>query len=212
MRRMLQGRAGMGLAFLLGLLIATAGTATAAKLITGKQIKDGTITQKDLAKALRKQLAKTGTPGAIGPQGPAGANGAPGARGDKGLPGSVISSGLRKLTTTPGSSVDLLSVGPITWSARCVDLGGAFSVQVSVASTQTDVFVLLPGSIQLPLSATPTEMLDSRVTFGMSYLNSKQFLVTSTGGTLQTAGVTTGVHRPGGDCVAEIDVTPVTQP
>ena len=33
------------LAFVLGLVIATAGTATAAKLITGKQIKDGTITE-----------------------------------------------------------------------------------------------------------------------------------------------------------------------
>ena len=49
MRRMLQGRAGMGLAFLLGLLVATAGTATAARLITGKQIKDGTISSKDLS-------------------------------------------------------------------------------------------------------------------------------------------------------------------
>ena len=77
MRRMLQGRAGMAAAFLLGLLVATAGTATAAKLITGKQIKDGSITASDLSKAVRAQLAKAGE------RGPAGA---PGAKGDAGAP------------------------------------------------------------------------------------------------------------------------------
>jgi len=61
-RRVMQGRAGMGLTFILGLLIATAGTATAAKLITGKQIKDGSIGAKDLSKALRSQIARAGTP------------------------------------------------------------------------------------------------------------------------------------------------------
>ena len=75
MRRMLQGRTGMAVAFLLGLLIATAGTATAARLITGKQIKDGTIASKDLSKAVRAQLKKSGT---------AGRAGSPGVKGDKG--------------------------------------------------------------------------------------------------------------------------------
>ena len=69
------------LAFALGLVIATAGTATAAKLITGNQIKDGTITSKDLSKALRKQIGKTGK---RGPTGPAGATGATGATGTTG--------------------------------------------------------------------------------------------------------------------------------
>jgi hypothetical protein len=73
MRRMLQGRAGVGLAFLLGLLVATAGTATAARLITGKQIKDGSISTRDLSNAVRAQLAKAGIPG---PQGPPGKDGA----------------------------------------------------------------------------------------------------------------------------------------
>ena len=53
MRRMTQGRAGMALTFVLGLVIATAGSATAARLITGKQIKDGSIAKRDLTRALR---------------------------------------------------------------------------------------------------------------------------------------------------------------
>jgi hypothetical protein len=78
------GRAGTALAFMLGLLIATAGTATAAKLITGKQIKDGSISAKDLNKAVQAQLAKADAPGPQGPKGDNGAPGAPGAKGDTG--------------------------------------------------------------------------------------------------------------------------------
>lgn len=72
MRGVMRGRAGMALAFLLGMVIATAGTATAARLITGKQIKDGSVTSRDLSKGVRGQLAKAG------PEGPRGARGEPG--------------------------------------------------------------------------------------------------------------------------------------
>ena len=53
MRGVVGGRAGMVVAFLLGLVIATAGTATAARLITGKQIKDGSVAARDLTKSVR---------------------------------------------------------------------------------------------------------------------------------------------------------------
>jgi len=62
----------MTLAFLLGLVIATAGTATAAKLITGKQIKDGSVAARDLSKGVRAQIAKAGKPGPAGVRGPKG--------------------------------------------------------------------------------------------------------------------------------------------
>jgi len=75
MRRVVQGRAGMVLAFMLGLVIATAGTATAARLITGKQIKDGSISTRDLTKGVRGLLAKSSAPG---PAGPRGSRGEPG--------------------------------------------------------------------------------------------------------------------------------------
>ncbi|HMS61828.1 MAG TPA: hypothetical protein PKD63_06070 [Solirubrobacteraceae bacterium] len=69
MRGVMRGRAGMVLAFLLGLVIATAGTATAARLITGKQIKDGSVASRDLSKSVRKQIAKAGVPGPRGVRG-----------------------------------------------------------------------------------------------------------------------------------------------
>ena len=82
MRKLFRDRAGMVLAFVLGLVVATAGTAAAAKLITGAQIKDGTIGKKDLSKSVRTQLAK------VGAQGPKGDTGAPGSKGDPGTNGT----------------------------------------------------------------------------------------------------------------------------
>jgi hypothetical protein len=79
---MFQGRAGIALAFILGLAIATAGTATAAKLITGKQIQNGSIAMKDLSKDVRAKLGKTGAQGSQGDPGP---TGAPGSKGDRGV-------------------------------------------------------------------------------------------------------------------------------
>jgi hypothetical protein len=87
MRRLSERRTTTLLAFVLGVIIATAGTATAAKLITGKQIKDGSIGTKDLAKAVRSQLAKSGVPGATGQAGPKGDAGAIGPKGDVGPQG-----------------------------------------------------------------------------------------------------------------------------
>lgn len=90
---------------LIALVFAMTGTGIAAKsLITGKQIKDGTISDKDLSKAVRKQLAKTGAAGAAGPQGPAGAPGAQGPAGSPDGPADVAA----KLAQAdgPGSGID----------------------------------------------------------------------------------------------------------
>jgi hypothetical protein len=67
------------LLFAVVLALGVAGTATAAQPIDGKniqagtvttkQLKDGTVKKKDLAKSVKKQLA---APGPVGPQGPAG--------------------------------------------------------------------------------------------------------------------------------------------
>lgn len=80
MTRLRRTRTGVAAAFVAGLAIATAGTATAAHLITGKDIKNGTIAPKDLTRPLRAQVAeqpKAGPPGAQGPQGVQGPSGVP---------------------------------------------------------------------------------------------------------------------------------------
>src|SRR3954451_18323466 len=88
---------GSMLVALLALVMATTGSAVAASIITSKQIKDGTISTKDLSKktvsALKGKIGPQGAQGAQGPKGDAGAagtngtNGTNGAKGDKGDPG-----------------------------------------------------------------------------------------------------------------------------
>src|SRR4051812_21882251 len=82
---------GSMLVALLALVLAMGGTAAAASIITSKQIKDGTISTKDLSKktisALKGKIGKTGPQGAQGPQGPQGAKGADGAAGAAGADG-----------------------------------------------------------------------------------------------------------------------------
>lgn len=87
MRHVLQGRAGLALTFIIGLVIGGAATAGATSIITGKQIRDGSITERDLASALR---GKIGRPGTAGPAGPKGDAGTAGAKGDTGAPGSAL--------------------------------------------------------------------------------------------------------------------------
>jgi hypothetical protein len=84
MRWLGEGRWTTVVAFVLGMVVATAGTATAAKLLTGKQIKDGSISVKDLSKGVQAQLKKSGRAGPAGPQGAQGAQGAPGPQGPTG--------------------------------------------------------------------------------------------------------------------------------
>ena len=67
------------------MLVGGIGSATAARLVTGKQIKNGSIQFADLSKAAKKKLL--GKPGARGTQGSQGAQGAQGAKGDTGAAG-----------------------------------------------------------------------------------------------------------------------------
>lgn len=65
-------------AFAICMTVTATGGATAGKLITGKQIKNGTITEKDLSKGLRKKLSSVGAQGSPGAKGDSGAKGDPG--------------------------------------------------------------------------------------------------------------------------------------
>ena len=96
MRRLFADKANVVLAFVMGIVVAAAGTATAASMITGSQIKNGTISEKDLDKKLQQKLAKInklpsfkGPQGKPGPRGDAGSKGDPGPKGDAGPAGAA---------------------------------------------------------------------------------------------------------------------------
>ena len=100
MRRIINARpTPVVIAAVLAALIAGTGTAVAARLITGKQIKNGTIQAKDLSASVRSALndrgargpqGTVGPQGAQGAQGPAGASGQPGLKGDPGAPATRL--------------------------------------------------------------------------------------------------------------------------
>jgi hypothetical protein len=88
---------GKALAFVMLLALVGAGSATAAKMITGAQIANGTVTgadimngtvkEKDLSDGAKSSLqGAPGAAGAAGPAGPAGAAGAAGPAGSDGGP------------------------------------------------------------------------------------------------------------------------------
>ena len=103
------------------LLVALSGSATAAVVMTGKQIKDGTVTGKDVKnrtlgtnKLSRKTVSSLkGQRGPAGPQGPQGPKGEPGVQGPKGDTGPAGpqgpkgDTGVTHVTTrTAGFSLD----------------------------------------------------------------------------------------------------------
>ncbi len=78
------------------MFVVTGGAATAAKLITGKDIKNGSIKLKDLSKGAKDSLeGERGPEGARGPQGAQGAAGPAGAAGARGPQGPAGPSSLR---------------------------------------------------------------------------------------------------------------------
>jgi hypothetical protein len=81
------------LVVLLAFVVAGTGTATAAKLLTGKNVRDGSLGVKDLSKKARKSLK--GAKGATGERGSAGQAGAQGAQGPAGPQGLQGATGLQ---------------------------------------------------------------------------------------------------------------------
>jgi hypothetical protein len=132
---MFGGRATTVLAFLLGLLIATAGTATAARLITGKQIKDGSITSRDLSKGLRAQIAKAAKPGVPGAKGAPGEQGPKGDQGPQGDRTHVVTRATRTYTDTGG-----VPSGPFTAAVTLPGFGTFETSCISYFWIPTDRF------------------------------------------------------------------------
>jgi hypothetical protein len=84
-------------AIVAAIVSAAAATATTTIVITGAQIKDGSIQAKDLSAKARRTLK-----GNRGPRGFQGARGAPGANGVNGLPGAVGPAGPAGPAGAPG--------------------------------------------------------------------------------------------------------------
>jgi hypothetical protein len=87
---------------IVALVVGTTG-AVAASLITGKDIKNGTIAGKDLNKKLRGKIKKGGTAGAPGTQGPQGQQGPQGPQGPQGQQGQTGATGPRGPAGTPAA-------------------------------------------------------------------------------------------------------------
>ncbi len=139
---------------LVALALGVAGTAGAAKLLTGGDIKNGSLQAKDLSKKARKSLAgKAGPEGPAGPvgpqglQGPAGPGGSAGADGTNGTPGasgvagpSIFASAMPSTNghQPPGSGNNL---GDDASARIPVPPGSAFTAKSFTASTATNVGV-----------------------------------------------------------------------
>lgn len=112
---------------------AGAGSATAASLITGKQIKNGTVTGADIKNhSLTSRDFRGSVRGPAGPMGAAGATGATGPAGARG-PTAIASSSLIRpekvegtaVTVAPGATADFVALCP---AVRPVALSGGYSV------------------------------------------------------------------------------------
>ena len=122
----------------IALLVALGGTATAAVLITGKQVKNNSLTGADIKN--RSLLARDfkrgqlpagarGAPGPAGPTGPAGAAGAPGADGDPGADGAPGATNVvGRTNTVMGTTAGVARSAEVSCGAGEHATGGGVSV------------------------------------------------------------------------------------
>lgn len=204
MRKRFSGRAGMALTFLLGLVIATAGTATAAKLITGKQIKDGSISSKDLSKTVQAQLKKAGAAGPAGAAGSPGAAGAKGDKGDKGDTGPVGPS--NAFVGTRDGGVSLTSaVTPGDLVGRLSLPAGSYAVTASTTLENQDATFATTATCTLTVGGGSAQVITklSKSPDG----GFRDITALTAAGTLESAGTATLRCATGGGVVTEAQDT-----
>jgi hypothetical protein len=160
----------------IALIVALGGTAAAEpvitaakKLVTSRDIRDGTIKTKDLARATRRQLRGSagpagakGDPGGTGPAGPGGPAGGQGPKGDKGDKGDTgdkgdagedgtdatingVAAGGALSGTYPNPSIAAGAITPDAFSPSAFPTARARSTANQVVDNNTPTFVRLPG-------------------------------------------------------------------
>jgi hypothetical protein len=139
------------------LAVGAVGTAGAAGLITGSQIKNGTIEVKDLSKKAQKALK--GATGPAGPVGAAGASGGPGGAGTSGSPGPSLVSG------TMSAEAGLERFSPPSGGATfATEPGAKTPVPPGAGLTARDFIVSVPAAPGAGKSITLTLMLNGAPT------------------------------------------------
>jgi hypothetical protein len=179
MKRLRERLNGIALGFVVGLIVATAASATAASfvisrssqikdgVVTGKDIKDETLTSKNLAdetivgSRIRDSTISSGklTPsaradlrGAAGPQGPAGPQGAPGETGRQGDPGPAGAGGVVALAASPGTTPSATGFGgPVPNTSVSVDLPAAARLLVQAQGSASGQCGTPPCTIRLAI-------------------------------------------------------------
>src|SRR3954463_3172820 len=142
---------GTMLVALVALVMATTGSAVAASLITSKQIKDGTITTKDInKKAIKSLKGKTGASGATG------ATGAQGPKGDKGDKGDAGTNGTNGSNGTNGTA---LGYARISATGNVDPSPSQTVVQANVSHPGTGIHCFsgpgfTPNSVQVPFTSS----------------------------------------------------------
>jgi hypothetical protein len=177
MKRLRDRLNGIALGFVVGLIVATTASATAATyvisrssqikdgVVTGKDIKDETLTSKNLAdetivgSRIKDSTISSGklTPntraglrGDAGPQGPAGPQGAPGETGRPGDPGPAGTSAGVALAASPGTTPSATGFGgPIPDTTVSVNLPAAGRLLVQAQGSASGQCGTPPCTIRL---------------------------------------------------------------
>lgn len=211
----------------LALALAAGLPAQAAKLLTGKDVRDnsltgrdvrdGSIAAKDLARSARTRRGATGPRGPAGPAGPAGLAGASGPKGDPGPTGPSGQPGAKGDPGATGATGPAGVAGPTarvarTQSAQSVPTGngGPVAIEFDTEEFDTgDLFTPTPAlDDRLAITQPGVYLLEGGLTFAANATGTRQVSLFSASGTVtvlaRQTGFSTSAARPYGMTVSTV--------